>query len=373
MHWSGCLLLSCLLMVSLHRYHNHAFLILTLQKLVRIVDPKQEARESSETSETSATGLLRKMTGLGRTKDDAGFPEDGIESGVYPRPTASFGRQPSGITITEVTDKHSLRTLQSFHASPNAARTEFMEKNSALASRNLVAVAEQVSIFVTDDNTLIAFFENSADDVEVPILTRLKSPSTILRQSCDASMVAQAIIDVIIDMAIPVQVAYADVIGDIELDVLTRPSIQQSKSLYIISSEIAKMRSFIQPIVTVINALRDHKIVVSGSSSQTREYSPGKDDLRDPSKGVIISPLTYVYLGDALDHCVLINENLLQIAKAADNMIDLIFNTIAARQNEVLQLLTNVTIVFLPMTFLTGYFGQNFQPFPELDQGITLL
>lgn len=360
-----------MLMLLSHRYHNHAFLILTLQKLVRVVDPKQEARESG--SETSTTGLLKRMTGLGRSKEDTDFAEDGMESGVYPRPTASFGRQPSGITITEVTDKHSLRTLQSFHASPNVARTEFMEKNSALASRNLVAVAEQVSIFITSDNTVIAFFENSADDVEVPILTRLNSPSTILRQSCDASMVAEAIIDVIIDMAIPVQVAYADVIGDIELDVLTRPSIQQSKSLYIISSEISKMRSFIQPIVTVINALRDHKIVVSGSSSQTREYSPGKDDLRDPSKGVIISPLTYVYLGDALDHCVLINENLLQISKAADNMIDLIFNTIAARQNEVLQLLTNVTIVFLPMTFLTGYFGQNFQPFPELDQGITLL
>ncbi|KAB5517532.1 hypothetical protein GE09DRAFT_1045293 [Coniochaeta sp. 2T2.1] len=349
-------------------YHNHAFLILTLQKLARVVDPKHEARDASS---ESTTGLLRKMTGLGRGRDDADFPEDVAESGVSPRPTTSFGRQPSGITITEVTDKHSLRTLQSFHASPNEARTEFMEKNSALASRDLVAVAEQVSIFITSDNTVIAFFENSADDVEVPILTRLNSPSTILRQSCDASMVAQAIIDVIIDMAIPVQVAYADVIGDIELDVLTRPSIQQSRSLYILSSEISKMRSFIQPIVTVINALRDHKVVVSGSS-QTREYAPGKEDLRDPSKGVIISPLTYVYLGDALDHCVLINDNLLQIAKAADNMIDLIFNTIAARQNEVLQLLTNVTIIFLPMTFLTGYFGQNFQPFPELDKGIAL-
>lgn len=367
-----CRGIALVLALTPHRYHNHAFLILTLQKLVRIVDSKQEARQPG--GSRNAMGLLRKVTGLGRSRDGADLTEGMLESGVYPntRPS-SFGRQPSGITITEVTDKHSLRTLQSFHAGPNATRTEYMERHSALTSRHLAAVAEQVSIFVTSDNTVIAFFENSADDVEVPILMRLRSASTILRQSCDASMVAQAIIDVIIDMAIPVQVAYADVIGDIELDVLTRPSIQQSKSLYIVSSEISKMRSFIQPIVTVINALRDHKVVVSGSSTQTREYAPGKDDLRDPSKGVIISPLTYVYLGDVLDHCVLINENLLQISKAADNMIDLIFNTIAARQNQVLQLLTNVTIIFLPMTFLTGYFGQNFQPFPELDHGITLL
>ena len=239
-----------------------------------------------------------------------------------------------------------------------------MEEHSALASRKLAVVAEQVSIFLTSDNTVIAFFENSADDVEVPILTRLNSPSTILRQSCDASMISQAIIDVIIDMAIPVQAAYSDVIGDIEMDVLSRPNLQQSKDLYMIASEINKMRSFIQPIVSIINAMRDHKSVAS-SREQTSQ------DLRDPTKGVIVTPLTYVYLGDVLDHCVLINDNLWQITKAVDGMTDLIFNTITAYQNEALKHLTIMTIIFLPMTFLTGYFGQNFEPFPELAEGIT--
>jgi Mg2+ and Co2+ transporter CorA len=247
-----------------------------------------------------------------------------------------------------------------------------MEKHSALASKGLAVVAEQVSIFITSDNTVIAFFEDSADDVELPILTRLKSSTTLLRRSCDASMVGQAIIDAIVDMAIPVQAAYSDAVGDIEMDVLTRPSIHQSKELYIITSEINKVRSFIQPIINLINALRDHRTqpgmaTLSGNCDQTQR------DLQDATKGVIITPITYTYLGDVLDNCVLINDNLRQITKSADDMIDLIFNTITAYQNESLKLLTIVTIIFLPMTFLTGFFGQNFKPFPELDKGINFL
>ncbi|KAM5346206.1 hypothetical protein ACJ41O_009211 [Fusarium nematophilum] len=122
----------------------------------------------------------------------------------------------------------------------------------------------------------------------------------------------------------PVQAAYSDAIGDIEMDVLTRPDLQQSKDLDIIACEIGKMRSFIQPIMNIINAMRDHKSVAPSMEQTTAE------DLRDPTKGVIVTPLTYIYLGDVLDHCVLINDNLWQITKAADGMIDLIFNTITA-------------------------------------------
>jgi len=281
----------------------------------------------------------------------------------HPHHRAKPTSQPTG--FSEAPSVQSLRTLHRYHASPNALRADFMEKHSALSSRRMAVSAEQVSIFVTSDNTIISFFELSALDVERPIQMRLNTAGTILRQSCDASMVAQAIIDAITDLAIPVTALYGDVIGDLELDVLTRPTIDHTKSLYIVICEINKMLSFIKPVINLVTVLRDHKTDLPQEAAAA--------DLQNTSKGVIITPMTYTYLGDVLDHCVLIADSLEQIRSTADGLIGLIFNTISNNQNRNMQQLTVTTIFFLPMTFITGYFGQNFEGFVELDYGTAYL
>lgn len=352
-------------------YATHAFMIMTCQKLVRVIDDDDSSDDegddglelqrvkSNSSWKDMKRGLKQWWYSVRQDDYDSAHNNISLEKGGGPRPlgdTSRSIRQTTG--LSDVFNPNTLCTLQRYHASSNDARTDYMERHSALVARGLAVMAEQVSLFITSDNTVIAFFEQSADDVEKPILARLSSPDTILRQSCDASMVGQAIIDAIIDMAIPVAACYADVVGDLELDVLTKPSIKHTRDLYIITSEINKMASFVNPIASLISALRDHKTLLPEEVAI--------QELQNPGRGVIITPMTYTYLGDVYDHCVLITDNLNQIRKSADDMIDLIFNTISANQNESMKQLTVVSVIFLPLTFLSGYFGQNFEDFPEL-------
>ncbi|KAM6508141.1 hypothetical protein FALCPG4_018028 [Fusarium falciforme] len=315
-------------------YPNHAFIVMTLQKLVRLDEEDDGSSDSSSILSRKSLGQLKEaFQDFWKSRKTPDDPEKDITGN-------------SGNTKTPLGDKlhetSPIRTLQRYHASGNEARTEFMERHSSLASYKMAISAEQVSIFLTNDNTAISFFEVSAGDVERPI----------------------AIIDAIIDLAIPVTAVYTDVIADLELDVLTSPSINQSKSLYICVSEINKMLSFLNPIENLIDVLRDHKTYLTPQQAL--------QELENPSSGAIVTPLTHTYLGDVLDHCIIITEALRQLKQSSDNLINLIFNTISANQNESMKQLTIVTIIFLPLTFITGFFGQNFaeEGFPEIHRGI---
>jgi len=287
------------------------------------------------------------------------------------RQLAEVAHSQAGIMSTHPCSKPSLpqpRTLQRYHGGPNVERMVFMEQHSAMTRKNLAVCAEQVSIFLTVDNTVISFFETSADDIETPILKRLATPETILRRSCDASMLTQAIIDAIIDLAMPISNTYSEIIQELELDVLTEPNINHTRELYILTSETTTMRNFISPIATLVRALRDH----AGEKSLNAENLDRNRSGSAPGAGASaleISPTAHIYLSDVEDHTLLILSVLEQISASASGLISLIFNTISAYQNETMRQLTAATILFLPMTFITGYFGMNFEHLHGLDKG----
>lgn len=343
-------------------YSDHAFVVLTLQKLVRIhshsdsddcdCSDDEEPIRYDEIEEGYEHHPERERVPFWKKP----FKKSKRRESTLPRYRDTEGLDKTGDAIrahsstAEGAPLQNIRTLHRYESMQNPEHTLFMEKHSALFEENLVVSVEQVAIFLMSDNTVISFFEHSGADVEEPILERLKSPATMLRRSADSSLVLQAIIDAIVDLAIPVKEAYNKARKDLQIDVLTNPSMSTSKALHIFTEEIDMLQNLFKPIINLVNSLRDHKSEPFPGAPLPPEPSSRKvGDHRRPQPKrfftqtpttVVMSPLAHVYLGDVLDHCITIIQSLEQMDASANNLSSLMFNTIGSFHHPSLPILS---------------------------------
>lgn len=198
---------------------------------------------------------------------------------------------------------------------------------------------EQVS-FVLGKSYLLTFQEEPVRDCFEPVRARIRGNKGKIRQA-GADYLAYALLDAIIDGFFPVLEDYGERIEALEDEVILNPSHQTLEKIYQVRRELLALRRSIWPQRSAINAL-----------------------IRDGDH--LISSDVRIYLRDCYDHTIQVLDMVETYRELASGLMDVYLSSVSNKMNEVMKVLTVMSTVFIPITFIAGVYGMNFQYMPEL-------
>ncbi|POW00750.1 hypothetical protein PSTT_12950 [Puccinia striiformis] len=242
---------------------------------------------------------------------------------------------------------------------------------------------EKLSIFLLRDGTLITIFSNDGSESVLPLLARLKSMDTLLRSSADASMLLQAVLDIVVDQALDVVEAFRSKLTGLEAKVLVSPDLDTVRHCLACAIwRVIVTQTNVKSTIDSSSWNHDHDPSERQNTnyrgiqrSSESERGRGTDDCPsyEPSTNAstfgtgFLSAQARVYMSDVIDHIDSVLSSLELFSGLASNLVDFTFNTMSFSTNESMKHLSVVTIIFLPLTFLTGYFGMNFVNFGAIQ------
>jgi magnesium transporter len=158
----------------------------------------------------------------------------------------------------------------------------------------------------------------------------------------NSDYLAYSLIDAIIDNYFIILEKVSDNVEDIEKDVVTNPKPEILQKIYNLKREMIYLRKSVWPLREVINSL-----------------------IRDESK--LIRNETQIYLRDIYDHTIQVVDTIETFRDMISGMLDIYISSVSNKMNEVMKVLTIFAAIFIPLTFIAGVYGMNFQYMPELS------
>ncbi|KAJ7635160.1 magnesium transporter [Roridomyces roridus] len=216
-------------------------------------------------------------------------------------------------------------------------------------------------IFLLRDGTVISIHSTPNLETTAPIAHRLRQFDTALRTSADAPMLVQSLLSLITDKALEVVDAYKTKIQHLEKKIMTKPDIDTVLHLHVLCADLILHRRTLGPIKTVIYGLRRYDADRAEAIAEMDAVGGGEDGtgVKGKAKGWM-SHKANIYLADVSNNMDYVLNQVDVIAGIGQNLVDYTFNMTSYELNEVMRRLMLVTVIFLPLTFLTGYFGMNF-------------
>ena len=210
-------------------------------------------------------------------------------------------------------------------------------KMLTLSERQDVLV-EQVSL-VLGRNFVLSFQENGTD-VFQPVRDRLRGGKGRLRQS-GADYLAYTLVDAIVDQYFAVLESVGEKIEALQQVVVADPKPDTLRDIHALKRQLLFLRRAVWPLRDVMNNL-------------SRSDCP------------FLQHHTKVFFRDVYDHVIQIVDTIETLREMVSASLDIYLSSVSYRLNAVMRVLTVITTIFMPLSFIASIYGMNFEHMPEL-------
>lgn len=214
----------------------------------------------------------------------------------------------------------------------------FLVLKTLTGDHTLTVEHEQISILLFAD-MLITFREKS-DDLFQGLRQRLANAKGRIR-ALGADYLAYAVMDLVVDHYFALADTLEESLEKIELKLLARPQPQIFATIQLLKRQLVFIRKAITPLREVLLAVQ-------------RSESP------------LIQEKTLPYFRDVFDHTLRVIDTMDSYRDLINGLLDIYLSSVSNRMNEVMKVLTVFATIFIPLTFLVGVYGMNFDYMPEL-------
>ena len=191
---------------------------------------------------------------------------------------------------------------------------------------------EQIS-FVLGSRYLLTFHEKN-DDIFDDVLARLHNNKGRTRK-LGVDYLLYALLDRVVDNFFSVLEKIGEEVEDLEEELIDEPSPETLQSIHFLKREMILLRKSVWPLREVINGLQRDETAFMGESIR-------------------------VYLKDLYDHTIQVLDTVETFRDIISGMIDIYLSSVSNRMNEVMKVLTIFAVIFIPLTFIAGLYGMNF-------------
>lgn len=197
---------------------------------------------------------------------------------------------------------------------------------------------EQIS-FLLKDNVLITFQERTGDTFD-GVRKRIREGIGYVRKR-GADYLLYALLDSVVDNFFVILENFGEKLEDLETELLENPDKNSLTKLHNIRRETLGLRRAVYPM---------------------REMVAAFEKLDEP----LFSQDNKVFTRDLYDHTIKVIETIEIYRDMTSSLLDLYINSVSNKMNEVMKVLTIMTSIFIPLSFIAGVYGMNFRYMPEL-------